>query len=418
MDAKEPVIIVIGIIGSGKSTFCNTLSSGWTSFRYLSNKIRKKNFITFSSHEQFCTSKIQEVKVEHLFGCESYGKCIVVDCPGFCDPDTQERIAFEFLEMIRQKKYITNILFIIDEHQRFGSRANKKILAMLLNCLGKELFNILSICLNRWPMNPKSYAKAALEENYKPNGAEQSIRKDINEVCCGFNKEPTNVQVHFFNNFYKSDEAKMWKAFEYDFFQSIASKEPLNISTNIIDACNFYKDNLMQLFCYNEDCFNNVVLMQLANKVSYAEKKLDEVYSYWGSEYCSIRILIINCTSQGFEKVELIRNYGYFEIKNNDYQGLEDLENINILGAYTAIWIFQRKRIGAYSGVEALLKYGTTYKDNYYILEFFWDITRGRFKNPAVEIKGDLATILNVTYAIEHVNKLTPIVRFKIDYKS
>lgn len=340
---------------------------------------------------------------------------MVVDMPGFSDPKNDVAYAQAFAEWVSETDSISCFLFLIGETPRFTDKTNKTILAVLLRLFGEKLFNHLIVIVNRWSMNP---SKSEIMKRNKSYGGDpqKAFADDIHQVCFGFKQKPSNEQVYFVDNWYDLSATFQWEAFEYELFKYVASKEPLVITTEIRDKCDYYRSHTSELFSFDDSVFDNPALMRVASKTSDARRRLEDVYAYWGTAHCSVRILLINYTPYSLKESKLVAKYGFFERTLKGKDSFEELSDLN-LEPYDVQWIFHRKHNGWYCGVEATLSYKVRIPSESRALDLilYWDITRGESNNPTVTISGNAMQSLRVSYEVANENTITPIITFNIN---
>lgn len=413
MNESLPQLCFIGVTGVGKSTLGNTFLSGWTHYRHKKKASILEAFSTSADTSKACTACINKYETEHLFGNTLYGPCVLWDTPGFLEPGQEEKLTKGFLDWISQQKYITYFLFVTTETSRFVADHNKKILALLLHIFGPNVFNHVIVMINRWPMNNNSQLYEQYKDKYGCEKPEDKFHEDAIRVCSTLKQGISRPQLFFINNFHLAEDLFYWEEFEYKFARMFAHTTKMEIDEAVRNRCIYFTDNIKQVCCYEELAFRDNQYQQFAPKILEAERILEKLYRYWGEDFCSCRIIIINDSPIKLTKSSLIRRWGFYETSLEREQKLETLDNIDV-EPYGVAWIFHRKRWGCYSGVEGELNYNTTFKSKAYNLTLYWDITRGALRRPTVNISGTLTTVLQISPDTDYRNTDTPLVRFKI----
>jgi predicted GTPase len=410
---KPPVIIIVGTTGSGKSSFCNTLFSGYhVSNSYLPASLP---FRMDSSHDKVCTLDIMKVKTESLFGnADLFGQCILLDTPGFSEKEDATR-AVDFLNGIMAEKYITCFVVLTHAEGRFVNKQNLCILAMLKHIFGEPIFEKMIVVVNKWCLERNTERARKLQRTMKTDNPEVKMRAEINNVFAELNKKTTGQIIMFTNNFYEESERFYWEQFQCDLAMKVNTSVPIEITKRIIEHCKYYKDDPMKLFNYDKEYNHTPEGEMLAKSLANAEYKLQQLYTSW-SGYVSVRLIFINESELDLSATSIETTEGYFETDATRTSSLLKIELEQLrLKPFSAVTIFHRKTwfgtYGARGKISYMLQTGET-------LGITWYVSYSNdAKNPQIYYEG---TVLGKCEAIKKVayeGTNTPYVRITLRIK-
>ncbi len=411
---NPPVIVIVGTTGSGKSSFCNTLYSGYHILH--TDTVEELPFVSDSNQSEVCTIDTMKVKTERMFGLRNlFGPCILIDTPGFSDPKDAAR-AVAFLERIMIEQYITCFAVLTDSNGRFVNKQNLCVLAMLKHIFGEAVFGNIVVIVNKWCMDRESETRKALLKQTKSADPELKMMTEINKVFADLNQKTTGQSIMFTNNFYTRAERFYWEQFECDFAMKVNTLAAMPITKRIIEHCHYYKDDPMKLFNYDTEYHSTPESEKLAKSLAGAEFNLQKLYTVW-SGYTSVRLVFVNETEEVFFPSKIETTEGFFETNPENTQKLKtiDLDKL-ILYPFSVVGIFHHKTWFGAFGVRGEITYLLKTKDALHI-KWYVSYSNDR-KNPQLEYHGNVLAIYEVSQNIQFMGTDTPIIRITLRNKA